>query len=102
MQDISIVWEQTFLKFSPNSFWKNARKNTKMSGAVCTDAITIVEFSNGVKSNNITHPDNFNAYKVVFPEANGSGALGEALSSPIVSEPMECYTDTFYQCRCVR
>ena len=43
----------------------------------------------------ITHPDNFNAYKVVFPEANGSGALGEALSSPIVSEPMECYTDTF-------
>lgn len=34
-------------------------------------------------------------YKVFVPEANGSGAIGEVLSSPMVGMPMIGHTDTF-------
>jgi type II restriction enzyme len=34
-------------------------------------------------------------YKVIVPRANGSGALGETLSSPVVLKPNEGYTQTF-------
>jgi hypothetical protein len=35
------------------------------------------------------------AYKVFIPKANGSGAFGEALSSPLVGEPTWVCTQTF-------
>ena len=35
------------------------------------------------------------AYKVMLPKANGSGELGETLSSPFVGEPGVGGTDTF-------
>ncbi len=35
------------------------------------------------------------AYKVLVPEANGTGALGEALSTPVIGKPMTGFTDTF-------
>lgn len=34
-------------------------------------------------------------YKVLVPEANGTGAIGEVLSSPILGSPILCHTDTF-------
>lgn len=34
-------------------------------------------------------------YNVFIPEANGSGALGEVLSTPIIGAPMIGHTDTF-------
>ena len=34
-------------------------------------------------------------YKVLVPEANGSGAIGEALSTPIIGTPRMGHTDTF-------
>ena len=40
-------------------------------------------------SNNIMH------YKVMLPKSNGSGALGEVVSSPIIGKPMIGYTYTF-------
>ena len=43
----------------------------------------------------ITQPNNFNKYKVIIPKANGSGAIGEVLSTPIVGVPIVGYTDTF-------
>lgn len=38
---------------------------------------------------------NTNCYKVVLPKSNGTGAFGEELSSPLVSEPKNGYTQSF-------
>ena len=35
------------------------------------------------------------AYKVMLPEANGSGAIGEVLSTPLIGAPLIGATDTF-------
>lgn len=48
-----------------------------------------------IKRSYITQPDNFRKYKVIIPKANGSGAIGEVLSTPIVGVPIVGYTDTF-------
>ncbi|MDW2929750.1 hypothetical protein [Mesomycoplasma ovipneumoniae] len=39
--------------------------------------------------------DNFEFYKVFVPAANGSGALGEVLSTPVIGYPVIGYTQTF-------
>ncbi|MGF0095994.1 Eco57I restriction-modification methylase domain-containing protein [Peptoniphilus sp. SGI.035] len=36
-----------------------------------------------------------NKYKVLLPSANGSGAIGEVLSTPLIGEPLIGYTQTF-------
>ena len=36
-----------------------------------------------------------NFYNVFVPEANGTGAIGEVLSTPIIGTPMIGHTDTF-------
>ena len=46
------------------------------------------------KSYLMDHP-NFEKYKVILPASNGSGALGETLSTPLVGEPLVGYTQTF-------
>lgn len=38
---------------------------------------------------------NMRSYKVVLPKSNGTGAFGEALSSPFVSAPHNGYTQSF-------
>ena len=43
----------------------------------------------------VDKPDNFNKYKVFLPASNGSGRLGESLSSPLVAEPNLGHTQTF-------
>ena len=40
------------------------------------------------------HP-NLDKYKVVVPESNGSGAIGEVLSTPLIGEPLIGVTQTF-------
>ncbi len=40
-------------------------------------------------------PESFNKYKVFIPNANGSGAIGEVLSTPLVGEPLVGATETF-------
>lgn len=42
-----------------------------------------------------TTNSNFDYYKVVLPEANGTGALGETLSSPFVLSPNKGFTQSF-------
>lgn len=39
--------------------------------------------------------DNLNNYKVFVPKANGSGALGEVLSTPVIGHPVIGHTETF-------
>lgn len=41
-----------------------------------------------------TH-DNIYKYKVILPKSNGSGAIGEVLSTPIIGEPIIGYTQSF-------
>lgn len=48
-----------------------------------------------IKHRYITEPPDFAAYKVVFPKSNGSGALGEVLSTPLIGTPLIGYTETF-------
>ena len=40
------------------------------------------------KRSYINPPDNFEYYKVFVPSSNGSGALGEVLSTPLIGEPL--------------
>lgn len=39
--------------------------------------------------------ENINNYKVLVPRSNGSGAIGEALSTPLIGPPLIGYTQTF-------
>ena len=41
-----------------------------------------------IKDKYITKPDNFNYYKIIVPEANGTGAIGEVLSTPVIGVPV--------------
>ena len=43
----------------------------------------------------INDNDYINAYKVMLPKSNGSGALGEVLSTPLIGAPLIGATDTF-------
>lgn len=40
-------------------------------------------------------PSNFEKYKIILPKANGSGAIGEVLSTPVIGYPVIGYTETF-------
>ena len=39
--------------------------------------------------------ENLFKWKVLLPRANGSGAIGEVLSTPLVGEPLVGYTQSF-------
>ncbi|WP_211637703.1 Eco57I restriction-modification methylase domain-containing protein, partial [Porphyromonas levii] len=41
-----------------------------------------------------SHP-NLDKYKVIVPKSNGSGAIGEVLSTPLIGEPLIGVTQTF-------
>ncbi len=44
--------------------------------------------------------DNLDKYKVFVPAANGSGALGEVLSTPVIGQPVIGHTETFLSIGC--
>lgn len=48
-----------------------------------------------VKKIYIRSHDNLSFYKIFIPKVNGSGALGEELSSPIIGEPYVGHTQSF-------
>lgn len=48
-----------------------------------------------VDSRYIDSPDNLSFYKVILPKSNGSGALGEVLSTPLIGQPLIGHTQTF-------
>lgn len=41
-----------------------------------------------IKRKYLKTPNNFDSYKVFIPKSNGSGAIGEVLSTPIVGQPI--------------
>ena len=48
-----------------------------------------------IKRKYIVPPENFDKYKVFVPKANGSGALGEVLSTPVIGQPVIGHTQSF-------
>ena len=48
----------------------------------------------------ISAPNNFEKFKVFVPAANGSGALGEVLSTPLIGQPLIGHTQTFISIGC--
>lgn len=47
------------------------------------------------KRDYLAEPDTLEKYKVILPKANGSGALGEPLSTPLILGPLVGFTETF-------
>ena len=47
------------------------------------------------KRDYLNPPDNFYKYKVFLPSSNGSGAIGEVFSTPLVGTPLVGHTETF-------
>lgn len=48
-----------------------------------------------IKRKYIEDNGNLGQYKVVLPKSNGSGAIGEVLSTPLIGEPLIGYTQSF-------
>lgn len=50
---------------------------------------------NWVDRKYIADNGNLNKYKVIIPNSNGSGSLGESLSTPLIGTPLIGYTQSF-------
>lgn len=48
-----------------------------------------------IRSEYVNQPDNLKKWKVIVPAANGSGALGEVLSTPLIGQPLIGHTESF-------
>lgn len=48
-----------------------------------------------IKRDYLNPPSSFFEYKVFFPQANGTGAIGEVLSTPLIGAPLIGATETF-------
>lgn len=48
-----------------------------------------------IKNEYIEKHDNLTKWKVILPKSNGSGAIGEVLSTPLIGEPLIGHTQTF-------
>lgn len=48
-----------------------------------------------IKEKYINQPSNFKKFKIILPKANGTGAIGEVLSTPLIGDPLIGYTDSF-------
>lgn len=48
-----------------------------------------------IKKEWVKDVENLYHYKILVPKANGSGAIGEVLSTPLIGEPLIGYTETY-------
>jgi type II restriction enzyme len=48
-----------------------------------------------IRKDYVNEPYAHSKYRVVLPKANGSGAIGEVLSTPLIGEPLIGFTQTF-------
>ena len=48
-----------------------------------------------IRRDYVSNYENLEKYKIFVPKANGSGALGEVLSTPLIGEPLIGATQTF-------
>lgn len=91
-------------RFTSNIFERVSLFNNKK---LSDDYITVIGLENNkritkyfpMKYIDDTHK-NLLKYKVLIPKSNGSGALGETLSTPIIAEPYVGYTFSFIGIGC--
>ncbi|MBQ9206454.1 MAG: Eco57I restriction-modification methylase domain-containing protein [Treponema sp.] len=62
---------------------KDGKEYVRMYGRQKSDRIY-----KWVRKDYLKLPDNFDFYKVFVPTANGSGAIGEVLSTPVIGQPV--------------
>lgn len=84
-------------RLRPNAFDKlDVFKENQSKGEISIHGLIrnkrVIRFIN---SKYIEASENLDKYKVLVPKANGSGAIGEVLSTPMVGEPMVGYTGSF-------
>lgn len=84
-------------RLRPNAFDKlDVFKENQSKGEIPIHGLIrnkrVIRFIN---SKYIEASENLDKYKVLVPKANGSGAIGEVLSTPMVGEPMVGYTGSF-------
>ncbi len=48
----------------------------------------------------VSNVENLDKYKVLVPKSNGSGALGEVVSTPMIGTPMIGHTESFMSIGC--
>ena len=48
-----------------------------------------------IRTDFVNEPANLRQWKVIVPAANGSGALGEVLSTPLIGQPLIGHTESF-------
>lgn len=48
-----------------------------------------------IRRDYVNQLDNLSKWKVLLPKSNGSGALGEVLSTPLIGQPLIGHTETF-------
>ena len=69
-------------------------KSELSNGDMREDYIQIIGRENNaraykwVRKDYINGPENLENYKVILPKANGTGAIGEVLSTPLIGEPL--------------
>ena len=83
---ISSAFKQYKLLFKEHKF-ENA---VQIYGRLCNDRTYM-----WIDKKYLEPHENFEFYKVFVPAANGSGALGEVLSTPVIGYPVIGYTQTF-------
>ncbi|MGM9845930.1 MAG: Eco57I restriction-modification methylase domain-containing protein [Muribaculaceae bacterium] len=77
----------------PEIFWETKPKTGNYIGIYGLNGHTRV--TRWVKREYIKLPNNIDFYKVLIPKSNGSGTLGEVLSTPVIGVPVIGHTLTF-------
>ena len=125
----SIVFTNTSYKFSPLFFQENPELKSRVQGgslqylaspafskfpevffdtkpsdqddyALIYGRINNTRAKMFYKTKYLNPPSNYAKYKVIIAASNGTGALGETLSSPFVGLPYEGHTETFMTLGC--
>ena len=88
-------------RIAPSSFERMPKLFTKERPDVDDEYIQIYGNIKGareyrwIRKEYVKDVDNLYKYKVMIPKANGSGAIGEVLSTPLIGEPLIGFTETY-------
>lgn len=100
-QESEITKNTADRRIAPSSF---ERMPTLFTETKPTDGHEYVQILGNIKGERVYRwfrkdyiavTDNLNVYKVLVPKANGSGAIGEVLSTPLIGSPLIGYTETY-------
>lgn len=84
------IFPEVFLDTAPNE-----SQYIGIYGLLGRDRVT-----KWIKRDYVKLPDNIDQFKVFIPKSNGSGAIGEVLSTPIIGVPVIGHTLTFLSIGC--